>query len=219
MTSPIVSLDKAVALVQQARKRTSPERSTLAAISGIDGSGKGYVAEQLRVRLSTAGINVAVIGIDAWLNLPAVRIATDNPGPHFYQHAIRFGAMFEQLVLPLQAKRSLTLEFDAAEETANAFHREARTYHDVDIILLEGVFLLQPDFMPHYDLSIWIECSFETALERAIARGQEGLSPETTTEAYRTIYFPAQRFHFERDRPQDLATVIVPNDPRIGAGG
>lgn len=66
-----------------------------------------------------------------------------------------------------------------------------------------------------YDLSLWIDCSFETALERALARGQEGLDREATVEAYRTIYFPAQEIHFARDEPKRAASRIVRNDPRL----
>jgi len=33
--------------------------------------------------------------------------------------------------------------------------------------------------------------------------------------AYRTIYFPAQLIHFERDRPREAATAIINNDPRL----
>src|SRR5206468_11946319 len=69
------------------------------------------------------------------------------------------------------------------------------------------IFLLKHAFQLYYDFSCWIDCSFDTALERAIARGQEGLSPEDTTHAYRTIYFPAQEIHFQRDDPRAAATV------------
>ena len=45
-----------------------------------------------------------------------------------------------------------------------------------------------------------------------IARSQEGLSPTETVAAYQTIYFRAQRIHFERDQPQQGATAILHND-------
>ena len=38
--------------------------------------------------------------------------------------------------------------------------------------------------------------------------------PEETIRAYRTIYFPAQEIHFQRDRAG--ATLIVNNDARLG---
>ena len=63
-----------------------------------------------------------------------------------------------------------------------------------------------------FDLAIWVDCSFSTALARAIERGQEGLTPAETIAAYETIYFPAQRIHFERDDPQATADLILENE-------
>ncbi|HYR90451.1 MAG TPA: hypothetical protein VE422_40645 [Terriglobia bacterium] len=50
------------------------------------------------------------------------------------------------------------------------------------------------------------------ALERAVARGREGLPFAETVRAYETIYFPAQRLHFERDHPRAAADFIIRND-------
>lgn len=82
--------------------------------------------------------------------------------------------------------------------------------------MLEGIYLLKREFQPYYDPSFWSECSFDTALERAIARAQEGLPPEETVAAYRRIYFPAQQIHFERDNPRAAATATINNDPKLG---
>ena len=80
------------------------------------------------------------------------------------------------------------------------------------MILLEGISLLKAPYRRHYDLAAWIDCSFETALDRAIERAQEGLSPEETERAYRSIYFPAQQIHFTRDDPRASADVVLSND-------
>jgi uridine kinase len=64
-----------------------------------------------------------------------------------------------------------------------------------------------------------VDCTFETALERAVSRGQEGLSPDDTVRAYRTLYFPAQEIHLERDEPRAAATAIICNDPRLSDDG
>ena len=96
------------------------------------------------------------------------------------------------------------------------YRRRVYEFENVDVIALEGIYLLKRAFQAYYDLSIWIECSFDTALERAISRAQEGLAPEETVRAYRTIYFPAQKIHFQRDNPKAGATLIVTNDVRLG---
>ncbi len=211
----ISDLAAAIAPILNQRAATPPDRAVLVAISGIDGSGKGYMTAQLAADLAQTPLKIATINIDGWLNLPDKRFSQEQPAEQFYQQAIRFTEMFEQLVLPLQARRSLYLEADFAEETASHYRKHIYEFANIDVILLEGIYLLKSAFQPYYDLSIWIECSFETALDRAINRAQEGLPPEETIQAYQTIYFPAQQLHFQRDRPQHAATFIYCNDPRL----
>ncbi|HEX6850127.1 MAG TPA: hypothetical protein VF139_01880 [Candidatus Polarisedimenticolaceae bacterium] len=201
--------------ILETRRRVSPGRSVLVALTGIDGSGKGYVTSRLARLLEEQGVRVATIGIDGWLNLPHVRFDLANPAEHFYRNAIRFDAMFRDLVLPLRDRRSLRVEADFAEETATEFRKHLHAFDNVDVVLLEGIFLLKRELRRHYDLSVWIDCTFETALERAVARRQERLPPEATVEAYRTIYFPAQQCHLLNDAPVAAATCILENDARL----
>ena len=60
-----------------------------------------------------------------------------------------------------------------------------------------------------------MECSFETALRRAIARGQEGLAAAETIAAYQNIYFPAQRVHLAEDDPRACADLVLENDDSV----
>jgi uridine kinase len=212
-----VNLAAAVEAVLAARQRAPSRRAALVAISGIDASGKGYATARLAAELEARDLRVAAIGIDGWLNLPPVRFRADDPAGHFYRHAFRFDEMFARLVLPLRDNRSISLEADFAEETATAYRRHLYAWRDVDVVLLEGIYLVQSGFLPCYDLAIWIDCSFETAIERAIARGQEGLPPEETVRAFRTIYLPAQEIHFARDDPKASADLVLVNDPRLEA--
>jgi len=206
------TLQTVVDEILDARSSIPSQRSVLTAITGIDGCGKGYVTARIVDALQTKGVCAVAINIDGWLNLPNRRFDASNPAEHFYLHAIRFEEMFAQLILPLRDHRSLRIVADYAEETATEYRRHVYEFEDVDVIALEGIYLLKRAFHAHYDLSIWIECSFDTALERAILRAQEGLPPEETIRAYRTIYFPAQEIHFQRDNPKAGATLIVNNE-------
>ena len=207
-------VQRLIAKIVARRQEIAPTRALLVGISGIDGSGKGFITAKVAESLGKSGdaTRVAVIGADAWLNLPAARFRRENPAEHFYAHAFRFEEMFERLVLPLQRNRAITLRMDYAEETSKS-HREHRyQFQNIDVILLEGIFLFQARFLKYFDLTCWVECSFETALARALQRGQERLSAAETRRAFGTIYFPAQRIHFERDAPQTRADIILPNE-------
>jgi uridine kinase len=196
-----------------ARKRVAvvPERAVLVGISGIDASGKGYLAEKIADQLQMKGLKIAMIGVDAWLNLPCNRFNPDSLAEHFYEHALRFDEMFEQLIGPLRNNRSIKLDANHAEETASSYRKHRYEYHDIDVILLEGIFLLKHAYRHLFDLTAWVDCSFETALERAIARGQEELPSAETIKAFETIYFPAQRIHLVRDNPREAADIVLTN--------
>jgi uridine kinase len=202
--------------VKTACKRMAGSRSLLVAISGIDAAGKGYFASRLVEALRAQGLNAVTINIDGWLNLPDRRFRSVDAGEHFYHHAIRFEELFQQLVLPLRNTRSVSLLAEFAHETATNYAPHFYSFENVDVIVLEGIFLLKSEFRAHYDVSIWIECGFETALARAIARAQEGLAPQETARAYRQIYFPAQEVHFRRDDPRAAVAHTVINDPLLG---
>jgi uridine kinase len=206
---------RALRAVLDTRATVPARRAALVAISGIDGSGKGFVSQRLMRALELRGVRTALLGVDDWLNLPRVRFDAARPAETFYERALRLDDMLEQLVLPLRDGRSHSGTNLRAAETATDFVVQPFRYEDVDVILVEGIFLLKRALRPTWDCALWIDCSFETALERALARGQEGLPPDATIRAYHTIYFPAQRIHFVRDEPRAAADLIIVNDDRL----
>jgi len=201
-----------VAEILEARARVPATRALLVGISGIDGSGKGFITEKLADALRTKSLNVALISADDWLNLPHVSINRDNCAEHFYAHAIRFDEMFERLIVPLRQNREINITADCADAKATTYREQCYDFRNIDIVLLEGIFLFKPAYRHQFDLGVWIDCSFKCALERAIERGQEGLPPAETIKAFQTIYFPAQRIHLARDNPRKDADIVFMND-------
>jgi uridine kinase len=205
-------IDYIIRKILERRKNTPDTRSLLVGLSGIDGCGKGYVAGQLQAHLALRGVIPAILNVDGWLNLPQKRFAQGAPAENFYENAIRLDQFFSQLVVPLRDRRSVHLEADFVEETASDYRKHIYDYQDVSVVLVEGIFLFKPPYRKYFDLAIWIDCSFPTALARAIDRAQEGMSPANTIAAYDTIYFPAQRIHLARDKPRENADLILEND-------
>ena len=201
-----------VAGILEAGSRVPATRALLVGISGIDGSGKGFITEKLADALRTKSLNVVLISADDWLNLPHVSINRDNYGEHFYEHAIRFDEMFERLIVPLRQNREINITADCADAKARTYREQCYDFRNIEIILLEGIFLFKPAYRRQFDLGVWIDCSFKCALERAIERGQEGLAPAETIKAFQTIYFPAQRIHLARDNPREGADIVFMND-------
>lgn len=208
-----LELQPTIDLIVAARRVTPAERAALVAISRRERQGLPNCTD--RCDLGPTALARRQHQHRRLVESAAVRFNDTNPAEHFYLHAIRFDEMFADLIFPLRDHRSIRLEMDYAEETATSYRKQLCEFTDIDILLLEGIYLLKRSIQQYYDLSFWIDCSFETALERAIARAQESLPPEATINAYRTIYFPAQEIHFARDNPKAAATATINNDPRL----
>jgi uridine kinase len=208
----MVNIDDLVVKILRERAIVFEQRSLLVGISGIDGSGKGYVAKQIEARLGQHSIAAAKINVDGWLNLPGRRFSPIQPAEHFYENAIRFDELFTQLLLPLKDHRSVSVVADFAEETATNYRQHTYSFKEVGVVLVEGIFLFKREHRELFDLAIWIDCSFPTALARALRRAQEGLSSAEAIHAYETTYFPAQEIHFARDNPRETADLILNND-------
>ena len=206
------SIDKIIRAILERRAAIPDTRSLLVGLSGIDACGKGYLARQLEAHLGVHGVIAGIVNVDGWLTLPEKRFDQNAPAKNFYENAIRFDEFFTKLVLPLREQRSVHLVADFVEETASGYRKHTYDFNDVSVVLVEGIFLFKPQYRNYFDLTIWIDCSFSTALARAINRGQEGLSPANTIAAYDTIYFPAQRIHLAHDKPREHADLIFENN-------
>jgi len=192
------------------RLESKSNRALLVAISGIDASGKGSLASRLSTNLKRLGMNVATIGIDPWQTPPALRREAADPAEHFYLHGYRFEDLFDRVIEPLRRDRALDLEVELLDPAGLRFTTRL-SYEAIDVIVLEGIFLFKRELRDRYDVSVWVECGFPAALQRAIVRNQEGLPKGRLVSDYERIYFPAQRLHFDADRPREFADFHFPN--------
>ena len=208
-------LPRVISEILARRADASGERAVLVGISGIDASGKGFLTEKIAKRLQEAGWRVAMINADDWLNLPGVCLSRHKPAEHFYEHAMRVDEMFNRLIVPLKEKRSISLLAECADAKTTVYRKHLYEFRNIDIVLLEGIFLFKPSYRDYFDVKVWIDCSFATALKRASMRCQEGLPPAETVRAFTEIYFPAQGLHFARDNPRGFADAVLSNDPSM----
>ena len=81
------------------------------------------------------------------------------------------------------------------------------------VLLLDGVFLLRPELIDRWDLSIFVSAAFEQIVDRARIRDLALLGSTAEVERrFRARYIPAQELYFATARPADHADIIVHND-------
>lgn len=181
-------------------------------ISGIDASGKGYITKLLQQNLESNAYKVANINIDPWQNPIPVRLRNENPAENIYENIFRWNDFFEQLIFPLQKNKGIYLETMGIRSDADIYEPLAYDFRDLDILLIDGILLLKKKYLSYYDYKIWIDCSFETGLKRALERNVERLDVERLMHDYHTFYYAAQRLHLLKDEPLATVDLIFMND-------
>ena len=178
--------------IQIIRQQAPAQRSTLVGISGIDASGKGFLSRQLADELTRHQLRVTLVNVDHWVTLPSQRFSQTEPARHFYEDGLRLDAMWDNVVLPLRETRLLHRSIDACDATNAERYLQLRFDHeDIDVILLEGIFIFKKQYQDRFDLRVWIDCSFEAAMRRAIRRNQEQMVESEVQRDYEVIYYPA----------------------------
>lgn len=208
----ISTIDKlAEQVIATHRMHNGPQLFTVA-ISGIDASGKGYITRLLEEQLEKSGYRVANINIDPWQTPIPVRLNQENPAENLYNNIFRWEDFFRQLILPLKIHKNIRLDAELIRTDADRYYSYTYEYNDLDILLLEGILLFKEEYFKYYDLKVWIDCSFETGLQRALRRNVEKLDEPRLIHDYDTFYYAAQRLHLEKDLPILRADIIFDND-------
>ena len=76
------------------------------------------------------------------------------------------------------------------------------------MVIFEGIRLLQPELSPFFDITVWIDCPQEIALERAKARDRAQGEGEETVSLWDTDWGPKDKAYFETYRPDKLASFL-----------
>jgi uridine kinase len=208
----IVAVERLAISVADMARNSLGSQAKVVAISGIDGSGKTRTAMRLGAQLESRGIRTAVLNLDAWHTSRAERFSSHDSAQVFYERAFRWSEFFATLLEPLVRHGSIDRTLEVRRLDDDSLFLKRYHYRDVTVVLVEGIFLFRREYVDRYDLRVWIDCSFETALARAYSRNQEQLSRPDLEREYAEVYFAAQKLHFELDCPRRVAHLIVSND-------
>jgi uridine kinase len=187
------------------------------AIDGIDTAGKTTLANELVPLIEAQGRPVIRASIDSFHNPRNKRYQQGPDSPSgYYQDAFDYTTLKTDLLRPLGPGGNRHYQeaiFDYRTETPLA--HPAKLTSANAILLVDGVFLLRPELISHWDYRIYLHIDFATALQRALQRDQQLFGNAEAVEArYNQRYFPAQLLYFQQANPQQQADLIIDNtDP------
>ena len=185
------------------------------AVDGPPAAGKTTLADELAVLLRTRGRDVIRATTESFHLPRAQRYRRGEFSPEAnYHDSFDYGALRRVLLAPLgpdgdRRYQPAVYDFD----TDTALSPPVTTAPADAVLLLDGVFLLRPELLDRWDLSILVSAAFERILDRALIRDLARLgSAAEVDRRFRTRYIPAQELYFATARPADHADIIVHND-------
>lgn len=189
------------------------------AVDGPPAAGKTTLADELATVLREQGRDVIRATVDDFLFPRAQRYRRGRysaEGCYFDAHDR--AALCRVLLDPLGPggdRRFQHTVYDAETDTA-ASPPTATAAADA-VLLFDGVFLLRPELVDRWDLSVFVTVAFEQTVDRARGRGTAlaGITAgaEDIERSWNHRYIPAQRLYFATARPTERADIVVHNAP------
>ncbi len=188
----------------------------LVGINGVDAAGKTTFADKLADRLGESNRQIIRVSIDGFHNPSIIRYKKGRRSPDgYYQDSFNHQLIIDTLLKPLSSGDLKYKEaaFDyRIDDKLNLASKKA----DKDAILvMDGIFLFRPELLNFWDIKIFLDVSFEVALQRAIkrARDQETSDPEQAIiDLYNLRYIPGQKLYFQEADPHDKADILIDNN-------
>lgn len=193
-------------------KRPHPVR---VAVDGPDAGGKTTLAEELAALLKARGRPVIRASIDGFHNPARVRHGPGSTPPEsYFHHSFNYRALIKSLLIPLGPGGSRRYRSAVFDYRTDAEVRIPIRVAEVNAVLLfDGVFLLRPELLAHWDFTIFVRVAFETTLARAVKRDAALFGgAEEVRRRYEQRYIPGQQLYLAACAPAVRAQVVVDNN-------
>ncbi|MCC6976385.1 MAG: hypothetical protein IT322_20445 [Anaerolineae bacterium] len=209
-------------MIAQQIKERYQQQPFFVAVDGIDAAGKTMLAEALAQILRLEGFDVIRASLDGFHNPKEIRARRGSLSPEgYYEDSFNYEALQKLLLDPLRTGRSSQYQvklFDFRTDSETSVQVQTALSHE--ILVFEGVFLQRPELVNYWDMVIFVDIPFETALERAATRDLPLFGTlEVLQERYLSRYIPGQKLYFERCAPKENADIVidnrVPENPEI----
>lgn len=204
-------IEKLIAERILAKKGNKP---FIVGFDGVDASGKTSLADRVHSQLRARNANCARVSIDRFHNPAEIRLRRGRLSPEgFFYDSFNYEALIKNVFKPLKMQKGKIIKgiFDYKQ---NKPVDEQTIEIDASLIILfDGIFLNRDELAQYWDMTVFLDVSFETVIKRALKRDLEYLgSEENVLTCYKTRYIPGEQIYLETCRPKEKADIVIDNN-------
>lgn len=185
------------------------------AIDGVDAAGKTKLSKELIFPLRKSRRQILQVSLDSFHNPTQIRYRRGRESPEgYYYDSYNYPAFIENVLIPVSAGGNRKIKRMMFNLTSNLEVVSETEHVDENAILLfDGIFLMRPELIGFWDISIFVDISQDTALFRAFEREkQNGLTYTEIHSIYEKRYFGGQKIYFERCMPLQQVDLMIDNN-------
>ncbi len=170
--------------------------SAFVAISGLGGSGKTFLTNQLEIAIPESRI----IYVDDFYKTEAER-GDVHSSENIISNCFDWDRI-ENVIRLFQEGRAVCYQkYDWVKNIRDGWVE----MHPQSITILEGLYCLQDRFLPHYDLSVWVDAPRDVRMERIFKRDLEW------KRAWHKIWMDQDDRYVAAEHPEKKAHIIYGN--------
>lgn len=200
-------------LTKEVSERQGRKKLFIVGISGLDASGKSTIAQKLTEKLNDRKVNVLFVSGDYFQFGREYKedIQEDSLALQHIHRTINFNAMKDDLLSTLESHpQSLSLQivdYDVGTQRKKTFSLSYPL-----VVVVESIYLFQPDLLPYFDMNVFLETSFETALSRAYSRPRDIRLYKNASgirEKYTSKNFAGYSLFEKEHQPKSHADIVI----------
>lgn len=196
-------------------KQTKKSKPIIIAFDGVDTSGKTTLADAIDLSMRKQNVFEPIrVQIDRFHNPKEIRTQKGDLSPEgFFYDSFNLSAIYENIINPIKTgtKTIITGIYDYRIEQHIEEYRIP--INNNSVILFDGIFMHRDELYKNWDLSIFLDISFETVLKRAIKRDIDLFSSEENIKKrYLCRYIPGEEIYLNSCNPKKRAHIVIDNN-------
>lgn len=189
-------MESPTAILQWIQNQKHPREILLVSIDGPGGTGKTTLAQNIQLLDSS----ITVVHMDHF-DLPTNGQLIGGPWKKEIGADTDWRRLLSEVILPLREGMSSSYyPFD--RETGRIGKREK--IFPGGIVLIEGVFSMRKELFPSIDIAMWLTCSLDVRLRRALKRDGEKMRYRWEKD-----WIPMEERYVAEHKPQTYAHKII----------
>lgn len=203
-------MDEILAKITQSA-RLCAGKNLIVGISGIDGSGKSTLADELVRRLTEQGVTATSVHLDDFLNPKTIRHENTDQIDGYFDDNFDYDSLINSVIGPARAHSRVQSQHPVLDLETDQVSTCDFMFDGPGVLVVEGVFLFRQELRGYFDLKVWLDIGFDDALARILTRSRDRRygDADAIRSRYENRFFPAQRFHLDRDAPAEAADIVI----------